>query len=110
MDMKRIGKNIKEYRQKLDMTQGNLAEILGCSDTHISHIETGTGSMSLDTFFEMSNALETTPDYIAFGNYNVTLNRAAEMFMEKAKDLTPDEMEYVFGFIDSLEGYRVTRA
>ena len=44
------------------MTQSNLAEMAGISNTYLSHIENGTGNMSMDTFVDIVNALGVTAD------------------------------------------------
>lgn len=65
----RIGKNIKQLRQELNMTQAQLAEQAQISDVHISHIETGKVAMSLDTLLAICRALNATPNDILLGEY-----------------------------------------
>lgn len=41
MDYKELGNRVREARTRYGITQSNLAERVGCSVQHISHIETG---------------------------------------------------------------------
>lgn len=108
MDLKKIGKNIQSHRHKLGLTQANLAELVELSNTHISHLETGDGTMSLESLIAIADALKTTPDYILLGNFNITQNRSAEIFSDKIQNLTQDEIDYIFEFIDLLNKFKVT--
>jgi len=57
-----LGERIYNSRKKRKMTQSNLAEMAGISNTYLSHIENGTGNMSMDTFVDIVNALGVTAD------------------------------------------------
>ena len=109
MDLKNVGKNIQRVRNEMGFTQAELAEIAGFSVNHISRIETGNGTMSLDSLVAIANALNTTPDYLLLGEYNITPNRAALVISEKFKDLTQDEIAYVFKAVDLLRDLKVNR-
>ena len=47
MDYKELGNHVREARTIYGITQSNLAERVGCSVQHISHIETGHTKASL---------------------------------------------------------------
>ena len=51
-NLEAIGKRISLTRRAKGMTQENLAEKLGVSPKHISHIECGTSSLSLKSLIE----------------------------------------------------------
>ena len=110
MDLKNIGKNIQHARNEMGFTQAELAEISGFSVNHISRIETGSGTMSLDSLVAIANALNTTPDYLLLGEYNITPNRAALVISEKFKDLTQDEVAYILKSADLFRELKVNRA
>jgi len=107
MDLKNIGKNIQGARINQGLTQAKLAEKVGFSVNHISRIETGTGTMSLDSLIAISNALETTPDYLLMGEYNITPDRAALILGEKFKGLTQDEIAYILRAADLFQELQV---
>lgn len=57
-----IGKNIKEARQKKQMSQAELAEKADLSAGYISFIETGARGLSIEAFINLANALEVSAD------------------------------------------------
>ena len=57
-----LGERIYYSRKKKKLTQSDLAEMAGISNTYLSHIENGTGNMSMDTFVDIANALGVTAD------------------------------------------------
>ena len=57
---KKLGKNIKYRRQKLGLTQQQLAEKLDLSLNFIGKIEVAFSKPSLDTLIEIAKALDTT--------------------------------------------------
>ncbi len=109
MDLLKIGRNISYYRKKIGYTQAQLAEKVGLSNTHISHIETGDGTMSLESLIAISEALQITPDNILLGNFDVTPTTAARIFQDLTKEFGQDEFEYIFEMISLLNSYRIIK-
>ena len=66
MDYYKIGQRIRRIRKAKNLSQEQLAEIVGISVTHMSHIETGNTKLSLEVFFNLVNALECTADELLF--------------------------------------------
>ena len=62
VDYKDIGSRIRTVRMERGITQAQLAEAVGVGVTHISHIETGNGIPSLQTFLDVVNALNCSAD------------------------------------------------
>ena len=62
-----LGENIAFYRRRKKLTQEKLAEIVDVNNVHISHIETGDRSASLDLIFAIAEALNVEP-YKLFQN------------------------------------------
>lgn len=56
-----LGENIAFYRKRAGITQEKLSEIVGISNVHISHIETGDRAPSLDVLFAIADALGVEP-------------------------------------------------
>ena len=77
MDLKLIGLNIKNCRNRMKLTQAQLAEIVDLSTNHISHIESGSSKMSLDTLIDICNALNVSPNEILWGTYNLLSDTTA---------------------------------
>lgn len=53
----KLGKEIKKYRKKLDLTQEQLADKVRVSTTHIGLIETGKRRVSLKTLQKIASVL-----------------------------------------------------
>ena len=62
IDYAGIGYKIKQIRQKKHITQEELAEAAGVGVTHISHLETGSGTVSLKVFLAIVNYLNCSAD------------------------------------------------
>ena len=63
-----LGERIYEIRKKRKLTQSELAEMVGISNTYLSHIENGSKNMSMDTFIDIVNALGVTADELLIDN------------------------------------------
>ena len=62
IDYASIGCKIKSVRLRKGITQEQLAEAVGVGVTHISHLETGSGTVSLKVFLAIVNYLECSAD------------------------------------------------
>ncbi len=71
VDFKMLGRQIKAARLKLNMTQTQLAEKMGLSRNHISHIETGAGKLSFELYVKLCWILPVSPIYLLEGNLDV---------------------------------------
>lgn len=63
VDFQKVGLRIRKRRIECGFTQEQLGEIVGCSNNHLSHVETGTNKVSLTLLLRLSYALETSLDY-----------------------------------------------
>lgn len=52
-----VGNRIKVLREERNMTQGDLAELVGVHQSKISHCETGARGISLELAIKISSAL-----------------------------------------------------
>lgn len=66
MDYYAIGQRIRRIRKAKGLSQEKLAEQVGISTTHMSHIETANTKMSLSTFAEIASALEVPADELLY--------------------------------------------
>ena len=62
LDFKQIGARIQDYRSQNNMTQEQLAEIVGTNQKHISKIEAGQLRIKLDTVYAITKALHISID------------------------------------------------
>lgn len=72
LDYVAIGSRIRRYRWESKISQEELAEAVGISTTHMSHIETGTTKLSLTVLANISLALNISADLILNGDNSVS--------------------------------------
>ena len=65
---KSIGNRISQLRRKQGLTQEKFAEEIDISIKHISAVERGTSSLSLEKLIDASKHLDCTMDYLILGN------------------------------------------
>lgn len=64
MDYYALGQRIRYVRRMRDITQAQLAELVGCSVSFIGHIERGTRILSVETLFLICNSLQISADFL----------------------------------------------
>lgn len=64
MDTKAVGERIQIAREERCITQRELAEAVGCTPQHISAIERGVKTPTLETFMAIANALRVPADVL----------------------------------------------
>lgn len=72
MDYYDIGQRIRASRKEKQLSQEQLAENVGISTTHMSHIETGNTKLSLEVFAQLVTVLGARADELLFGKKEVT--------------------------------------
>ena len=55
--LERLGKNLKKYRIESNLTQEQLAEIVGIHPTYVGKLEAGKNNPSVKMLFRISRAL-----------------------------------------------------
>jgi len=66
MNYYEIGQRIRKFRKACNFSQEQLAEKVGISITHMSHIETGNTKLSLSVFVDIANALSVRTDELLY--------------------------------------------
>lgn len=92
MDYYEIGQRIRRVRKAKGMSQERLAEAVGISVTHMSHIETGNTKLSLEVFAAISQALCAGADELLFGQTAGAGLRAFKHINDVLMSCTPREL------------------
>ena len=71
-----IGQRIRRIRKAHKLSQEELAEKVGISTTHMSHIETGNTKLSLPVFVDIAEALEVQTDSLLYDNPHDSISTA----------------------------------
>ena len=83
MDYFEIGQRIRKIRKAKGLSQEQLAEKVGISTTHMSHIETANTKLSLPVFVRIAETLETQTDALLYDaprdSVNISLDAIASI-------------------------------
>ena len=61
-EAKKLGENLKRIRTKKNISQGDIAKLLGVSRGFVSNVENGKTNPTLSTITKLANAIGTTSD------------------------------------------------
>jgi len=86
VDYTLLGRNIKRYRKMADLTQEQLANMTGYTDSHIGQIENAYGTPSYEAVCKIANALNVTMDQLSYGN----INNTDDYFFQELKRITAE--------------------
>lgn len=94
VDYREIGKNIKAYRIQRNLKQLQLAELVGVTDQHISHVECGRTKVSLPTLLRISKVLS-VDIYALLGSNTISQHDVAldSEFAALVKNMNPHQKE-----------------
>lgn len=98
---KDLGKTIKKLRKLHNISQERLADKANLTQQHISRIEQGANTPSIETLVKLSEALCVSIDAMVNTNNNVT-NRRELIILQKIKILNENNKNKVLGYIDAL--------
>lgn len=102
---KSIGLRIRNYRKKQHMTQDELADRSGLSNSHISNIENGWTKVSLDAFLRIANALGASSDELLCDNLSQSHDVFAAELNEEMRDCSADELKFISDVVRCLKRY-----
>ena len=80
-----IGQRIRKIRKARGLSQEQLAEAVGISITHMSHIETANTKLSLPVFVEIARVLEVRADELIYEHPRSCVSVATDEILEIMK-------------------------
>ena len=93
LDFSLIGQRIKEVRTTKKLTQEYLAHATDVNVSHISNIETGKIGISLTLLVAISNALDTTVDYLLQNEYHAPTSVIEKELLNAIKNMEQPKQE-----------------
>lgn len=107
MNYYEIGQKIKKFRKINGISQEELAEKIGISTTHMSHIETGSTKLSLAVLVSIANALDVRTDDLL--NLNINSNSSLSELSEILEGCSNEHLKIITDIVKttktSLEKY-----
>lgn len=99
-DLAKVGDRLFEIRNRRDWTQLDVASRAGISEHTYLEIERGTVRTRIDTFLNVCNALNITPDVVlTTGDSNEVL-REKEL-LARLRGCTPQQQEAAFRLLET---------
>lgn len=103
MNYYEIGQRIRRYRKALNLSQEELAEKVGISTTHMSHIETGNTKLSLPVLVDLSNVLSVQTDAIIFGEKQENKTLLKSELSDIIDSCTTQELNILMDLVKALK-------
>ena len=103
MDYYAIGQRIRKIRKARGLSQEKLAEKVGISTTHMSHIETANTKMSLPTFSEIASALEVRTDELLYDNRPEDRNASIAYITELLDNCTIQQVRIIEDIVKAVK-------
>lgn len=95
MDYYAIGQRIRKIRKAHGISQGELAEKVGISTTHMSHIETANTKLSLPVFVALATALEVRTDDLLYDDGSVVRSTSVEGIIHILDTCTTQQVKII---------------
>lgn len=103
MDYYAIGQRIRKNRKAHMLSQEALAEKVGISTTHMSHIETGNTKLSLSVFVDIANALEIRADDLLHDITESSRGSAIESILQLLDTCTTQQLKIIDDILHALK-------
>ena len=104
---KAIGNRIRELRHTHGMTQEILAEKLDVSIKHMSAVERGQSSLSIEKLILTARQLNTSLDYLILGKSSVDLtNYTPEYVIDVMRSNDKEELELLTEYLNLYAALR----
>ena len=98
-----IGKKIRASREKLRMSQNELAELSGLSNTYISRIERAKKQISLDALMRVSAALSVSVNDLVYQSGAAPGIACDNSMSALLSDCTDNEKHFIYSQIALLK-------
>lgn len=105
MNYYEIGQRIRKFRKAYNISQEQLAEKIGISTTHMSHIETGNTKLSLPVFVDIANALSVQTDELL---YDIPQINKSSMKEEIIDILDSSSQRDMYILLDVLKAVKIS--
>lgn len=99
---KRIGKRVKQARERLGITQEDLAEKTGLTTNYISTIERGMSFPRCEKLIILLNGLETSADSIFCDVLEHSGEAKASELSKKIADLPPEAQKRILQMVELM--------
>lgn len=103
MDYYAIGQRIRKVRKAHNLSQEALAEMVGISVTHMSHIETGNTKLSLPVLVDLASSLEVRIDDLIYDETPVARISSIESILHLLDTCTTPQVRAIEDIIKATK-------
>lgn len=103
MDYYEIGQRIRKFRKAYNLSQEQLAEKVGISATHMSHIETGNTKLSLPVFVDIAKVLSVRTDELLYDVPQISKSPVKEELIEILNSCSTEDMYILTDVIKAVK-------
>lgn len=103
MDYYAIGQRIRKVRKARGLSQEELAEKIGISVTHMSHIETGNTKLSLPVFVELADTLEVRTDDLLSDNSPTARSVSIDAIIRTLDTCTTQQIKIIEDILPAIK-------
>lgn len=103
MDYYLIGQKIRKFRKAHSLSQEALAEKVGISTTHMSHIETGNTKLSLPVLVKLSTVLEVSTDDILFDHPAINKSILSDQIFSILEKCDTQQLNIISDVVQTLQ-------
>ena len=102
IDYYSVGQRIKKYRKAYQLSQEELADKVGISVTHLSHIENGNTKLSLQVLVDISDCLLIDVDILLKGQSSDNRTRVSEQITTILDNCSIQESHYLLDILSEM--------
>ena len=103
MDYYEIGQRIRKYRKANTLSQEQLAEKVGISTTHMSHIETGNTKLSLPVLVDIAEVLSVQCDALLYDKPQINKTSMTDDIINLLSSCSPNNMYILLDVIKTVK-------
>lgn len=103
MDYYEIGQRIRKFRKAHQLSQEELAEQIGISTTHMSHIETGNTKLSLPVLVSLAAKLEVSTDDLLFESAAITRSSVIDHIVNTLENCSTQQIKVLADIIQAVK-------
>jgi len=103
VDYASIGYKVKQARLRKGITQEQLADAVNVGVTHISHLETGSGTVSLKVFLAIVNFLDCSADELLCKEIKASRPIVNSWLSDLVADCDETDVKIIFDTVTALK-------
>lgn len=103
MNYYEIGQRIRKYRKAYNLSQEQLAEKVGISTTHMSHIETGNTKLSLPVLVDLAKVLSVQTDALLYDKPQISKTTMTDEIIDLLNSCSPNDMLILLDVIRAVK-------